>query len=59
MTVCDRGGGSKIAKNSVTSFMDGPMHAVHILCNAFIMQCIYYAMHIMQVMHYANRYHER
>ena len=25
MTVCDRGeGGSKIAKNSVTSFMDGP-----------------------------------
>ena len=26
VTVCDRGGGgSKIAKNSVTSFMDGPL----------------------------------
>ena len=28
MTVCDRGGGSKIAKNSVTSFMDGPLEGL-------------------------------
>ena len=25
MTVCDRGGESKIIKNSVTYFMDGPL----------------------------------
>jgi len=24
VTKCDRGGGSKLAKNSVTYFMDGP-----------------------------------
>ena len=24
MSVCDKGGGSKIIKNSVTYFMDGP-----------------------------------
>jgi len=25
VTTCDRGGGSKLAKNSVTYFMDGPL----------------------------------
>ena len=28
VTVCDRGGGSKIIKNSVTYFMDGPYYAI-------------------------------
>ena len=26
VTMCDRGRGSKLAKNSVTYFMDGPLH---------------------------------
>ena len=29
MTVCDRGGGSKIIENSVTYFMDGPLGSAH------------------------------
>jgi len=47
--MCDKvwqggGRGSKLAKNSVTYFMDGPIHVVLYACNTFVCRVWFYTM---------------
>ena len=53
VTLCDRGGGSKIAKNSVTSFMDGPICWLRL---SFLAVSYEHALHSIKIIFFVDSY---